>query len=86
MTAILPVSGENFHVTDMSRPEVISNPYPYYDLMRDRPIEFGYADYPPGTVKGLDTPIPSWAILAAQHCPAGFLAQEGRGRCGSLAA
>jgi cytochrome P450 len=63
MTAILPVAGDDFQVKDMSRPEVIANPYPYYDLMRDKPIQFGYADYPPGTVKGLDTPIPSWAIF-----------------------
>lgn len=48
---------------DLSRPEVIADPYPYYDALRERSPLFGYEDYPPGTVPGEDTPRPAWAVL-----------------------
>lgn len=48
---------------DLSRPEVIANPYPFYADLRDRSPLFGYLDYPPGTIPGVDTPRPSWAVL-----------------------
>lgn len=48
---------------DLSRPEVIADPYPYYDLLRQRSPLFGYEDYPPGTIPGEDTPRPAWAVL-----------------------
>ena len=52
-----------FDVDQLSRPEVIQNPYPYYDLLRDRSPLFGYRDYPPGTMPGVDDPQPSWVVL-----------------------
>lgn len=53
----------DFTVKDLYDPDVIANPYPYYAHLRDRPIEFGYEDYPPGTVPGQDKPYPAWVIL-----------------------
>ena len=52
-----------FSVDQLSRPEVIRNPYPYYDLLRDQSPVFGYRDYPPGTMPGVDDPKPSWVVL-----------------------
>lgn len=44
--------------------DVIANPYPAYDALRgDSPVS-GYADWPPGTVPGLDPPIQAWAVLS----------------------
>ena len=31
--------------------------------MRDKPIQFGVRGYPPGTVQGVDEPIPAWGIF-----------------------
>jgi len=45
-----------FSVDQLNRPEVIRNPYPYYDLLRDQSPLFGYRDYPPGTMPGVDEP------------------------------
>jgi cytochrome P450 len=42
---------------------VVRNPYPYYDLLRDRSPLFGYRDFPPGTMPGIDEPEPSWVVL-----------------------
>lgn len=53
----------DFHVKDLYSPEVFANPYPYYELLRERPVQFGLEDYPPGTVPGHDTPFPAWVIL-----------------------
>lgn len=53
----------DFTVKDLYDPDVIANPYPYYAHLRDKPIEFGYEDYPPGTVPGQDKPYPAWVIL-----------------------
>ena len=52
-----------FSVDQLNRPEVIRNPYPYYDLLRDQSPLFGYRDYPPGTMPGVDEPKPSWVVL-----------------------
>lgn len=52
-----------FSVDQLSRPEVIRNPYPYYDLLRDQSPVFGYRDFPPGTMPGVDDPEPSWVVL-----------------------
>lgn len=52
-----------FSVDQLSRPEVIRNPYPYYDLLRDQSPVFGYRDFPPGTMPGVDDPKPSWVVL-----------------------
>jgi cytochrome P450 len=59
----LIISGDEFHARDLEQPAVIQNPFPYYDMLRDKPIQFGVEGYPPGTVKGMDKPIPAWAIL-----------------------
>ena len=53
----------SFSVRDLYDPEVIANPYPYYDHLREQPIAFGYEDYPPGTVPGQDKPFPAWAVF-----------------------
>lgn len=55
-----------FLAKDLYSPEVIANPYPYYDALRDKPIQFGLEDYPPGTVPGQDKPYPAWVILKYQ--------------------
>lgn len=52
-----------FTSKDLYSPEVIANPYPYYDKLRDLPIQFGLEDYPPGTVPGVDKPYPAWVVL-----------------------
>lgn len=54
---------DTFSVADLTRPEVIANPYPYYALLRDQPVQFGLRDYPPGTVPGRDEPRPAWVLL-----------------------
>ncbi|MCI4643879.1 MAG: cytochrome P450, partial [Hyphomonadaceae bacterium] len=57
------VISKDFHAKDLYAPEVIANPYPYYDALRDKPIQFGLEDYPPGTMPGLDKPHPAWVVL-----------------------
>jgi cytochrome P450 len=54
---------ENFTVDQLLRPDVIANPYPYYDLLREQLPQFGLLDYPPGTVPGQDVPRPAWVFL-----------------------
>ena len=63
MQAKLEISGEKFHARDLEQPAVIANPFPYYDMLREEPIQYGVQGYPPGTVRGVDMPIPAWAIL-----------------------
>lgn len=53
----------NFAASQLYSAEVIANPYPYYDLLRDQSIQYGLEDFPPGTVPGQDTPIPAWVVL-----------------------
>lgn len=53
----------DFTVKDLYAPQVIENPYPFYAYLRDKPIGFGYEDYPPGTVPGQDKPFPAWVVL-----------------------
>ncbi len=52
---------------DLVKPEIIANPYPAYAALRDQSPVAGYADYPPGTVPGLDEPTPAWALLKHAH-------------------
>lgn len=52
-----------FTVKDLYSPEVIANPYPYYEFLRDKPMAYGLEDYPPGTIPGADQPIPAWVVL-----------------------
>lgn len=52
----------DFDVTKLLDPEVIANPYPYYEILRQRAPEFGLLDYPPGTVPGVDEPNPAWVF------------------------
>lgn len=59
-TIVVP---ESFQSKDLYAPDVIENPYPYYDALRNKPIQFGLEDYPPGTVPGYDTPYPAWVVL-----------------------
>lgn len=63
MTAMQPKVNAEFQSKDLYSPEVIANPYPYYDLLRDKPIQYGLEDFPPGTVPGQDAPIPAWVVL-----------------------
>lgn len=53
----------DFHARDLYSPDVMANPYPYYDHLRDLPIQYGLEDYPPGTIPGLDKPFPAWVVL-----------------------
>ena len=59
----LVIQGDEFSACDIEQPAVIRNPFPYYDLMRDKPIQFGVRGFPPGTVQGVDEPIPAWGIF-----------------------
>ena len=54
---------KGFSVERLTDPQVIADPYPYYDLLRAQSPVFGYRDFPPGTVPGVDEPEPSWAVL-----------------------
>lgn len=54
--------GSDFDVTKLLDPDVIANPYPYYQLLRAQAPQFGLLDYPPGTVPGVDTPSPAWVF------------------------
>ena len=56
----------NFQVKDLIQPEVIANPYPYYEVLRAQPPQFGLLDYPPGTVPGVDEPNPAWVFTRYQ--------------------
>ncbi len=56
-------SQDAFTVDRLTDPEVIRNPYPYYDLLRSQSPLFGYRDFPPGTMPGVDEPKPSWVVL-----------------------
>lgn len=47
----------------LNQPETIANPYPAYDQLREQSPLFGYRDFPPGTVPGVDEPQPAWAVL-----------------------
>lgn len=58
----IPEVKDDFSVTDMLRPEVIANPYPYYERLRAAAPQFGLLDYPPGTVPGVDVPSPAWVF------------------------
>jgi cytochrome P450 len=58
-----PAPPVEFGVAELTRPEVIANPYPYYARLRDQPPQFGLLDYPPGTIPGLDPPHPAWVFL-----------------------
>jgi cytochrome P450 len=59
-----------FDPRDLATPAVIANPYPAYDALRaDSPVS-GYADWPPGTVPGLDPPIQAWALLSYEQVAA----------------
>jgi len=52
-----------FTVDRLTDPEVIRNPYPHYDLLRAQSPLFGYRDFPPGTMPGVDEPKASWVVL-----------------------
>lgn len=44
----LVIQGDEFSACDIEQPAVIRNPFPYYDLMRQKPIQYGVRGYPPG--------------------------------------
>ena len=51
----------------LNQPSTIADPYPVYDRLRgDSPL-FGYRDFPPGTVPGIDQPQPAWVVLDFDH-------------------
>lgn len=52
----------DFNVANLLDPDVIANPYPYYEKLRAGTPQFGLLDYPPGTVPGVDTPNPAWVF------------------------
>lgn len=54
---------KRFPIEQLVTPEVIANPYPYYAMLRDEPLQFGLLDFPPGTIPGQDQPHPAWAIF-----------------------
>lgn len=57
----------NYEPGDLATPDVIANPYPAYDALRNRSPVSGYADWPPGTVPGRDEPLKAWAFLKHEH-------------------
>jgi cytochrome P450 len=52
-----------FSAAALASPEVIANPYPFYDQLRAGSPVYGYRDLPPGTVPGQDEPKTCWAVL-----------------------
>lgn len=60
----------DFDPARLADPEVVRNPYPFYDRLRARSPVFGYRDYPPGTVPGVDEPEASWVVLNFDHVAA----------------
>ena len=52
----------DFDVRNLIDPEVIANPYPHYETLRQQSPQFGLLDYPPGTVPGVDEPNPAWVF------------------------
>ena len=54
---------KRLNIEEFVRPEVIVNPYPYYESLRSEPPQFGLLDYPPGTIPGQDKPHPAWALF-----------------------
>ncbi len=61
-----PPANDQFTAAQLTLPEVIANPYPYYAVLRQRPPQFGLLDYPPGTIPGEDAPYPAWAFVTHQ--------------------
>ncbi|MEO0412854.1 MAG: cytochrome P450 [Pseudomonadota bacterium] len=61
-TALTDEQLKDFDVKDLYSPEVIANPYPYYVPLRGKPIQFGLEDFPPGTMPGVDKPVPAWVV------------------------
>ncbi len=49
--------------SDLTRPEVIADPYPAYDALRAASPLWGLRDFPPGTVPGQDEPVTAWVLL-----------------------
>jgi len=47
----------------LNESSAIANPYPVYDRLRAGSPHFGYRDFPPGTVPGVDEPQPAWVVL-----------------------
>ncbi len=53
-------------ITDLNTPAIIRDPYPAYAELRRLGPQFGLKDYPPGTIPGMDEPIPAWVFLSYQ--------------------
>ena len=49
--------------SDLTRPEVIADPYPAYRVLREASPLWGLSDFPPGTVPGQDEPVTAWVLL-----------------------
>jgi cytochrome P450 len=60
----------DFDAAHLADPEVVRNPYPFYDRLRAHSPIFGYRDFPPGTVPGVDQPEASWVVLNFEHVAA----------------
>jgi cytochrome P450 len=56
----------NIAPDELSKAEVISDPYPAYGGLRDR-SPFKYVDLPAGTVPGVDRPLRTWALMKFSH-------------------
>ncbi len=58
---------QTFSAATLAAPDVIADPYPAYEALRDASPLSGYVDYPPGTVPGVDEPVTAWALLRHEH-------------------
>ena len=58
-----PLTPERAGPEHLAHPDVVADPYPFYDALRARSPLPGYVDYPPGTVPGEDDPVRAWALL-----------------------
>jgi len=58
-----PLTPDRAGPEHLAHPDVIADPYPFYDALRPRSPLPGYIDYPPGTVPGEDEPVRAWALL-----------------------
>lgn len=50
-------------ITQLNTPDIIANPYGAYAELRDQGPQFGLRDFPPGTIPGVDEPMPAWVFL-----------------------
>lgn len=52
MSDDLVITGDEFHARDLEQAAVIRNPFPYYDMLRNKPLQFGGEGLSAGNRRG----------------------------------